>query len=169
MAILDIVLLLCFVPAIVTGISKGLVRQVVDLLALIVGAWAAFHFYSSVAQWLGQYIHIDGMLLQIFGFILIILLVSLVFGLIGRLITRILKIVCMGWLNVVLGLIFSIFKTIFVLGLLIILFEGLNKNLDFLTPEKTESLNDAVVYNYLKDFANSIFPSLKAFITGDAA
>ena len=42
MAILDIILLLCFVPAIVGGISKGLVKEVVDLAAVLLAAWAGF-------------------------------------------------------------------------------------------------------------------------------
>ena len=38
MAILDIVILLCFIPAIVSGISKGFVKQVIDFVAILLAA-----------------------------------------------------------------------------------------------------------------------------------
>ena len=52
MAILDIILLLCFVPAIVSGISKGFIKEVVDLAAVLLAAWAAFHFATPLAGWM---------------------------------------------------------------------------------------------------------------------
>lgn len=165
MAILDIILLLCFVPAIVSGISKGFVKQVADLVAILLAAWAAFHFAAPLGDWLGLRITLDPTVLKVISFVLIAVLVSLLLGGLSALITKALKALSLGFLNGLLGLVFAILKVGLVLGLLILLFESLNSALHFIKPELTEN---AVVYNTLKDIANGIFPILKTFITGGA-
>ena len=163
MAILDIILLLCFVPAIVSGISKGFVKQVVDFVAILAAAWAAFHFSTVLSGWLGQYITLDKTVLDVISFVLIIIAAALLFNLVGALITKALNALSLGFLNRLLGLVFAILKVALILGLVILLFESLNSTLHLVKPEVTEN---AVVYNALKDAADKIFPILKTFVSG---
>lgn len=163
MAILDIILLLCFVPAIVSGISKGFVKQVIDLVAILVAAWGAFHFSTTLGEWLGQYLTLDTTVLNVISFALIAIVTALVLHLVGALITKALKAVSLGFLNRLLGLVFAVLKVGLVLGLLILLFETLNSSLGLVKPEKLEN---AVVYGALRDASNAIFPILKTLVTG---
>ncbi len=160
MAIIDIILLICFVPAIVYGIRKGFVRQVVELVAIVVGVWAAFHFSSALGLWLSRYISLEQTVLNIVSFVIIVVLAVLLTGVLGSLLTKLLNIVFLGWLNGLLGLVFGIFKVALVLGLLIMLFEGLNSSLHLVEPE---NLDNAAVYQALKDLSSRIFPYLKSF------
>ena len=166
MAILDIILLLCFIPAIVTGISKGFVRQVVDLVAILAAAWAAFHFSTMMADWLGQYLTLDPSILKVVSFVLVAIVVAILLHLVGALLTKTLKALSLGFVNRLLGLVFGVLKVALILGLLILLFETLNSSLHIVKPEATA---DAVVYNALKNAANAIFPILKSFVTGGGA
>ena len=166
MAILDIILLLCFVPAIVSGISKGFVKQVVDLAAILLAAWAAFHFSTVMGEWLSQYITLEKSILNVISFILIIIVTAVVLNLVGALITKALKAVSLGFVNRLLGLVFAILKVAVILGLVILLFETLNSTLHIVKPEATA---DAVVYNALKEAAEKVFPILKTFVTGEPA
>ena len=163
MAIIDIVLLICFVPAIVYGIRKGFVKQVVELVSIIVGVWAAFYFSSSLSVWLSQYISIDKIILHLVSFILIVVLVIMLMGLLGSLLTRLLKIVFLGWINGLLGLVIGVFKVALVLGLLIMLFESVNATAHIIDPS---SLDNATIYHALKDLAGDIFPYIKSFVAG---
>lgn len=163
MAILDIILLLCFIPAIVTGISKGFVRQVIDLVAILAAAWAAFQFSKILGPWLGQYITLDPSILNVVSFVLIAIVVAVILHLIGSLITNAMKALSLGFVNRLLGLVFGVLKVALILGLLILLFETLNSSLQIVKPEATAN---AVVYNALKNAANAIFPILKSFVTG---
>ena len=168
MAILDIILLLCFIPAIVTGISKGFIKQIVDFIAILAAAWAAFRFSKVMGAWLGQYLTLDASILNVVSFVLVAVVVAVLLHLIGALLTKTLKALSLGFLNRLLGLIFGVLKVALILGLLILLFETLNSSLNIVKPEGTEN---AVVYNALKDAANAVFPILKSFVTGggDAA
>ena len=163
MAILDIILLLCFVPAIVLGISKGFVKQLVEILAILVGAWAAFRFSSALSMYLAQYLTFDKQVIRVICFVIILIVAALLLSLLGEMLTRFLKLASLGWINHLLGLIFGVVKTSFILGLLILLFEALNNSLQFV---RDGALDNAVVYQALKNFANSIFPYLTSFVTG---
>lgn len=166
MGILDIILLCCFIPGIIQGVSKGFVKQVISLISLLLGAWAAFKFSNLVSTWLGSYFATaDLKVLNIAAFAIIVILVVLLLNLVGELITRIIKIGALGGLNKLLGIIFGIAKTALILDILIMVFEGIN---DKFTLIKPEVLDNAKVYNMLKQGAEFIFPYLKSFVTGGA-
>lgn len=161
MPIIDIVLLICFIPAIIYGIRKGFVRQFAELLSLVIGAWAAFHFSSVLSIWLSQYISMDLTLLRIISFIVIVAIVALLLQLVASLITKLLHAVMLGWVNGILGLVFGVLKVALVLGLLIGLFEGLNSTLHLVDQN---NLANAPVYHALNSFAETVFPYLKTFV-----
>lgn len=163
MAILDIILLICFVPAIVSGISKGFVKQLVDIVAVVAGAIAAFRLSSMVSTWLANYVTWDKNLLYVVSFAIIVVVVVLVLNLIGSLICKLLKEVSLGWLNRLFGLLLGVLKTAIVLGLLIMLFRNLNASLHLVDTAK---LSDAVLFNWLGDAAEKIFPYFKSLVAG---
>lgn len=163
MAIVDIVLLLCFVPAIVSGITKGFVRQLVEIAAILLGAWVAFHYSSLASIWLAQYIEAEKIVLHVICFVVILLLVAGLLTLLGRLLTKVLNIVSLGWVNGLLGMVFGIIKVAIILGLLVLAFEALNSSFHILDADQLEN---AVVYGKLRDLGGDIFPKLKELITG---
>lgn len=165
MAILDIVLLLCFIPAIIRGLSKGLINELISLVSLILGAWLAFKFSSAVGAWLGNYFQLDPKIINVIAFAVIVILAVLLLNLIGQLLTRIVKITMLGWLNRLLGMVFSIMKVALVLGLIIMVFSGINAKLGLVKPQV---LDEAVIYNAIKNIAENVFPYLKSFVTSAA-
>ena len=166
MAVLDIILLVCFIPGIVNGISKGFVKQVVDLVAIFAGAWAAFRFSESVSKWLESYLTMDPKLLYVISFAIVIVLAVLILNLVGGLVLKIFKMAALGWLNRIAGLALGILKADLILGIMISVFEGLNAKWNLVGPEK---LQDAVVYDALKDFAAKVLPFLKNLVSGAPA
>ena len=163
MGTIDIVLLVLFIPGVVRGISKGIVLQVVSLLAIVVGAVVASRFAQDVADVaLLQFSGVDGKLMYVICFALLFLACAVVMGLVGRLITKLIKRATLGWVNRLLGAVFSIFITAFVLGLLISVFEGLNASWNIVAPE---TFADLKIWPALRDLAAGILPQLKTFIT----
>ncbi|MCQ2182224.1 MAG: CvpA family protein [Bacteroidales bacterium] len=166
MGILDIILLVCFIPAIVQGISKGFVKQAISAISILVGAWAAFRFSRLVSVWLSQYLSIDPKVLNIIAFSVIVILAVFLLFWIGELLTRVIKITALGWLNTLLGILLGVLTVALILGLLIMVFEGMNDKFSIVKPG---TLDNAVVYQFLKDFAQTVFPYLKNFVTGAPA
>ena len=158
---MDIILSICFVPALVSGIRKGFISQVVAIISIIAGVWISFEFSSAVGAWLGQYIEATENTLKLIAFIIIMIAVFAGLALAGRLLEGVINFVMLGWLNKLLGVAFALLKTGLITGLLIMLFSSLNNNLHIVSDQV---LAESVLYTPLKEIAYTIFPYLKSLI-----
>ena len=161
MAILDIVLLACFIPAVVQGLTKGFIQQVISIVSIVIGIWLAHRLSSTISVWLGQYVGIEAKVLNVICFMVIVILAILLLYWVGELVTRVIKIVTLGWLNRLLGVIFAILKVAIILGVLIMVFESVNDTFHFVKPQK---FANAAVYQVLRTFAHNILPWLKSYL-----
>ena len=158
MSILDVILLICFIPALIQGLKKGFISQVISIVSLIAGVWMSFEFSTAVSAWLAQYVEASEKLLKIASFAIIMIGVFIILGIVGKSLEGILKFVMLGWLNRMLGVVFAFIKTGLVIGIVIILFNSLNNSLNLVSEE---TLAQSVLYPPLKDMAYTIFPYLK--------
>lgn len=156
--IIDIIILALFIPAIWVGISKGLVRQIAGLAALILGVWGAYYFSDFVANKLKPFLDVDQSTLSLISFIGVFLIILIAVILIGRAAEGIIKITLLTWIDRLLGIFFSILKTAFILSLIIYLLNSINEIWDFLPKEK---LSNSEVYKFISRIAPSVFPYIK--------
>ena len=159
MSIVDIILLICFVPALINGIRKGFISQVISIISLIAGVWVSYEFASVVGEWIGQYIEASGNVLKIIAFAVIMIGVFFLLGLLGKLLEGIISFVMLGWVNKLLGAAFALLKAGLIVGLVIMLFSSLNNNLHLVSEEV---LAQSSLYTPLKDMAYTVFPYLKS-------
>ena len=162
MSILDIILLICFIPALVQGVRKGFIAQAISIASIIIGIWASSRFTEVVSEWLGKYITVSDQVMKVVAFALIFIAVFLVLAAVGKLLEGMFKMVTLGWLNRLAGLVFALLKTSLILGILIMVFTSLNDTFD-LVSEAT--LNESVLYPPLKEAAFKIFPYIKDMLT----
>lgn len=160
MATLDIILLICFIPGIIRGISKGFLEQALSLAGIVLSVWAAFKFSALVCGWLKPYLSLSETTLNVVAFALILIAVSIVVLLVAKLLTKVLEMSMLGWLDKILGLVFALVVNALLLGVFVILFDTLNLKFGFVKPEV---LDGSIVYTTLRDFCYLVFPYLKAF------
>ena len=158
MNILDIILLICFIPAIIQGLRKGFISQAISLVSIVLGVWASARFSAAVSSWVAQYISASDQVLKIISFTLILIAIFVLLGLVGKLLEGVFKLVMLGWLNRVLGLVFALAKAFIIVGLLIMVFNSLNDTLEIVKPSV---MKDSVLYPYISNAANEIFPYIK--------
>ena len=156
--VVDIILLLCFIPAVIGGIRKGFVRQAAALIALILGIWGGLHFSSFVSGILKQWIETTNTIIDILSFTIIFILVVLVVTFVGRLVEGIVKIILLGWLNRLLGVIFAVIKYALIFSVIIYLLSALDSIYDFLPDNLT---GESKLYVALESFAPKVFPHIK--------
>ncbi|MBR5660619.1 MAG: CvpA family protein [Bacteroidales bacterium] len=161
MNVIDIIILCCCVPAVIHGLSKGFVSQAFSLVALILGVWLSFKFSNALGDWLVSFVELPGAILHIIAFGLIMLVVMAITHLAGKAVESVLKVVMLGWLNKLLGIVFALLKAVLIVGLVILLFEAFNNTLP-IVPSKT--MEESVFYGPVKDLANFVFPYLKELI-----
>ena len=161
MNILDIIILLCLVPAIVQGLRKGFISQAISIISIIAGMWASAKFADVVADWVSQYITAPEQAIRLTAFAIVLIGAFLLLALIGKALEGILKLVMLGWVNRILGVVFSVAKCVLILGLLVTVFNSLNVTLGLVKPEV---LADSILYPYIQEVADFIFPYLKSLL-----
>ncbi len=157
----DIIILICFLPAIISGITKGFIEQVIALVSLVLGAWLAFKFSTVVSDWLKPYFEVSETVLNVISFAVIMVAVVLVLFVLSKILTGVTKLVMLGWLDRLLGLVFALLKAGLIIGILIILFDTLNVKFEFV-EEKV--LDESILYAPIRDIAYMIFPYLKELL-----
>lgn len=161
MNVLDIILLICFIPAVIQGIRNGFIAQIISIAALILGVWASARFTPEVSSWLAQYITVSEQVMKVISFAAILITSFLILAVAGKFLEATFKLVMLGWLNRLLGAVFSLVKAGLVIGLVIMAFCSLNNTFNFVSEEV---LNESVLFPPLKNLAYTVFPYLKELL-----
>ena len=156
--VIDVILLICFIPAFIGGIRKGFVRQAAALVALVLGIWAGLHFSSFIAGTLRGWLDTSNTIIDILSFTIIFILVILGVTIIGRLVEGVVKIILLGWLNRLLGVIFAILKYALIFSVIIYLLSALDSLYDFIPDDLT---GQSKLYAAVKAFAPKLFPYIQ--------
>lgn len=158
MNILDIIILICFIPALVQGLRKGFISQAISIISILLGVFLSFQCSSSLSGWLAQYIEGSEQILKIVSFALILVGVMAGLAIAGRLLEKFMDFVLLGWVNKLLGIAFSLLKCALIVGLVIMAFNSLNNTFNFISEEE---LAKSTLYPPLKSLAYTVFPYLK--------
>ena len=121
MILLDILIWAFLVGFVVKGFMKGLVREVCSLLGLVTGGWAAFKYYPYLAEAIRPFIHLPQHVALVLSFILIFLILGLLFYFFGHLLTAIFKIMLLGGINRIGGVLFGFLEGAFILCMILYL------------------------------------------------
>ena len=162
MNILDIIILICLVPSIIQGLRKGFISQAISIVSIVAGVWASANFANLVSDWLAQYLEAPEQVLRIVSFAIIMIVVFIILGLIGKLLHGIIQLVMLGWVNRLLGAAFAFAKAILILGVLILIFNSINANFNLVDAKVLE---ESVLYPIIKDISDIVFPYLKSIFT----
>lgn len=121
MILLDILIWVVLLFFVAKGFSKGLVREACSLLGLVTGGWAAFRYYSFLSEGIRNFINLPPQVAQPLSFLLIFLLLGILFYFLGHLLTVIFKVMLLGGINRVGGIVFGFLQGGFVLCIILYL------------------------------------------------
>ena len=99
--------------------------------------------------------------LQAIAFTIILLGVFFALTLAGKMLEGIVKIVMLGWLNKLLGVVFALLKVVLAIGLFILLFDSVTTALEI---DCSKTISESLFYTPIKDFADVFFPYMKELI-----
>ncbi|MGN1233472.1 MAG: CvpA family protein [Candidatus Cryptobacteroides sp.] len=162
MSILDIILSLILAAALLHGLFKGFTGQVIAIVAILAGTWAALKFTNVVCNFIQPLLGAPVSFLKVLVFILMLVLVILLFKLIGKLIKASINFVTLGWLDRLLGAVFGLLKAAIVLGILAVLFTSVNNTFNFVSEE---TLSASPVFASLRNVSLTILPYLKNLLS----
>lgn len=108
MNLIDIIILsvICFFA--VKGLVRGLVNEASSLAGLLLGGWLAYRFHPLLAVPIKSALHLPAHLSSFLAFIIILLIIGISAHIIGNIITAALRLVMLGSLNRLGGLLIGV-------------------------------------------------------------
>ena len=154
----DLIILIPLLWSAYKGFSKGFVHAIASLAALLLGVFGAIKFSDVTSQYLIQNFDFNQNYLPIISFAITFILIVIAVHFAATLIDKLIKAIALGFINRILGAVFGIAKIAFIISIILVIVNGLDKNLHFMSPKLKET---SILYKPLSDFAPSIFPYLK--------
>jgi membrane protein required for colicin V production len=136
---LDIFIVCVLVFGFFRGFIKGLIMELSSLFAIVLGAYGSLKFSDLTLDWVSlnfssQIENIDDNYLKIASFAFTFLIIIVFVSVIGKGLTRVVKMVSLGLINKTLGGLFGAIKYVLILSFFFVFFENLNSTL-FLIDE----------------------------------
>ena len=158
MQTIDIIISVLLVIGLISGLRDGLVKQVAGLAGLIGGLLLGRAFYMPLGEWLASVLGISAEAAHITAFILILVIVPLLFSLVGWLVSKLLKAICLGWINRLLGGLVGVLKFALLAGVLITGIEFFDKHDAIVSEAKKEA---SIFYYPIYDATSFFFDEIK--------
>jgi membrane protein required for colicin V production len=119
MNFVDILIWAVLILFVVKGFLKGFIKEACALLGLLAGGWAAFKYHHVLAEAIWPFIHLPQRVALVLSFIFIFFILGLLFYLCGYLLTVVCKIMLLGGINRVGGVIFGLLEGAFILSMVL--------------------------------------------------
>ena len=156
MKILDIILIILLLIGAYSGYKKGLIIEIIGLVALILAIIGGL----KLVQWGGEFLRntfdIDSIWLPVITFILIFLIILLIVYSIGSMLKHAVHLTLLGSVDRLAGSVLGIIKWAFGLSVIIWFFS----NIGFVFPEEMSA--NTFVYPQIYDFAPMVFGYLSS-------
>ena len=150
------------------GLRKGLIIEVVTLLAFGVGIYGAMHFSDFTAAHLQDFMEIKPQYLNTVAFVLTFIILVVLVNLIGRLISKWVKSMNLGFFDKLGGFLFGILKGVLLCSVLLMVLN----NFQLLGVVKPKVKEESKLYPYIeqtvpyvyhgfdlvKDYAKDVLP-----------
>jgi membrane protein required for colicin V production len=134
---LDLFFIVLIGVSILYSLIRGLVREIFSFLALIFGFIGASYGYPHVSRWLGSWVE-NEFLALILGFLLLLVVISVVIGLLGRLLSGLVKKAHLSWADRIGGAAFGFLKAILLIAIFCLV-------LTAFLPSKSKIVSDSKI------------------------
>lgn len=155
--LIDIIAILLLIMAVFKGLSRGLIVAVFSFLAYLIGLAAALKLSAFVAGYIGTNVQVSQRWLPFISFLVVFALVVLLVRLGAKAIESAVRMLLLGWLNRIGGMLFYLLIYYFIYS--IILFYA--TQLSVVQPATTGA---SVVYPYLAPFAPKLLAAVGTVI-----
>lgn len=154
----DIVILVFLLIGFLWGWSKGFFAQLFSLVGAIIGFLVACSLYGTLGDMLAPQIGTTPTLGHIIAFFLIWILVPVFCTYLGKFLSGLMEKIKLGWLNSLMGALFSLFKILLFMSIVLTF-------LEFIDRYKSEPIvgqdtkEESLLYYPVQTFAGKLLPS----------
>lgn len=160
---LDIIILICFIPALLHGFKKGFAEELLTIALLFLGTFLSCRFAQKATSALTHVFPEASLtVLKILSFVLIFAAVGAALWIVGRIIRKLLDITSLSLLNRLVGVAFSVFLTCIILSIVFTALVNFNLKANIIKPEVFDS---SALYQGIQNFSDKVMPFLREFFT----
>ncbi len=138
------------------GFKKGLVFELVSIIALSLGIYGGLKFSDRSSVYLMEFV--DSQYLPVVSFTVTFLVILVLVFAAGKVVEKIVNLAALKLVNKSLGAAFGVVKTLLILSILIVIVESYDTKLNFVPRETKRS---SMLYNPLLNFANQVLPEIE--------
>ena len=143
---LDIIIAIILLIFGFKGLRKGLIIEVVTLVAFGVGIYGAMHFSDFTSERLQDFMEINPKYLNTIAFVLTFIILVVVVNLIGRLISRAIKSLNLGFFDKLGGFVFGVLKGVLLCSTFVLVLN----NLQWTGIIKEKVRKESFLYTYVE-------------------
>lgn len=155
--IIDLLLVTFWILAAIRGLRRGFVIALFSVVGFIVGIAAAMALSATVAQQISTSGNLHAKWLPVISFLLVFFAVAVLISLVARMISRVMDIAMLGWVNRIAGAAIYILLVSIILSVLLFYLTALH-----IIPAATNG--KSVIYPVIKPIAPVIVDKLGEFI-----
>jgi len=139
------------------GFTKGFIVQLATLAALLLGILGAVLFSDFTSDLIIKKFEVSGQYLPILSFAVTFVVIVIAVHLLAKMLNKLVDAIALGIVNRLLGVLFSLLKTAFIVSVILVLLNKLDNRFKFIPNETKEN---SLLYKPLSNFAPMIFPYL---------
>ena len=171
--VFDCIILGALIYGFVRGLIIGMTKQAFSMGGIILGIILGTLLYKPFADFLRQTMNMPDRPASILAFIIILLIVPVICGFVGKLISRVIHAACLGFVDRLLGAFFGLFSALLIMGLIFMLLDmtGISDKIVNNEDKKQSKLYQPVsdftgfclqwTWDKVKDSAEELIPDLK--------
>ena len=152
----DIIIICILSFGFIKGFLKGFFNELSSFIGFFIGLIGATMFSENLSNLILKIIDLDLKILNIISFIFLFIVITILFSLIGKSLTKLMKFASLGTINRLFGGIFSFGKYLVILSFIVLLINYLN-TLFSITLIPKESLNESTLFTFLQSVGDGLF------------
>ena len=154
---IDIIIAIPLIWGLYQGFSKGLIISAASLAALVLGVYGAIKFSHITSFYLINNFDLSDKYLPIIAFAVTFVAIVVLVHMLAKMLDKLVKAVALGFVNRITGMAFNVIKYAFLISIVIGIFEGFDKKMNFIPKDMKEQ---SLLYEPLSAIAPIIFPYL---------
>lgn len=156
MSYFDVIILIPLLWAGYRGFSKGVIIEIVSILAFVLGIWGAIHFSDYIADYVQD--NINSKYEPVISFSIIFVAIVVGVFVIGKLLEKVVNLAQLKLANKLAGAAFGVGKVVLILSFLIIIINQYDAKFHFIPKEARDS---SLLYGPLIDLSKTVVPAVK--------
>lgn len=156
MSYIDIIILIPLLWAGYRGFSKGMIIEVVSILAFVLGIWGGLHFSDLISGFVKD--NINDQYEPVISFTILFLGIVILVFILGKLLERIINLAQLKLANKVAGAAFGVSKILLILSFAVIIINQYDTRLHFIPQEVKDK---SLLYHPLIDLSKTVVPAVQ--------